>query len=135
METINQILSALDQLQGLSAVAVVALTCIVAGYVWRFLHFKWFPNEAIPVFVILWGAFAMSVIADAKPGAVPFRIWFFRNVFIGLIIGFLAWLAHAFIIKRIEDWILSKFPGLSDTTFFAKNASSQSNQTNNDQKP
>lgn len=117
METLNTILSALDKIQGLSAVALVFFSCIVIGYVLRFV--KAFPNNAIPVVVILWGALAMLFIADPRATTMAARIWTARNVFVGLIIGFVAWITHKIILSRIEDVIASKF-NLGDTQFFSK---------------
>lgn len=117
METLNTILSALDKIQGLSAVALVFFSCIVIGYVLRFV--KAFPNNAIPVVVILWGALAMLFIADPRATTMPARIWTARNVFVGLIIGFVAWFTHKIVLSRLEDMIASKF-NLGDTQFFSK---------------
>lgn len=117
METINSLLKALDKVQGLSAVALVFLSCIVVGYVFRFI--KSFPNEGIPVVVILWGALAMLVIADPRANDMPARIWTARNLFVGLIIGAGAWFSHKLLISRLEDFLMAKF-NLGNTTFFKK---------------
>lgn len=108
METIDKALSYLDKLQGLPGVALVFLSAIVIGYAWRFIPAKWFPNQAIPVAVIVWGAFAMSLIADARASTMPLRVWILRNLIIGAVIGFAAWLTHNLILSRIEDWLGSK---------------------------
>ena len=120
MNTIEEILSYLDKIQGMSAVGLVFLISLVIGYVWRLVPWKPFPNESIPVIVVFAGAFNMSLIADSRPGDVPFRVWFMRNVLVGAIIGFVAWLSHNFLIKRLEDWLQAKFPGWTDTVFFKK---------------
>lgn len=113
MDTLNNWLSILDKIQGLSGAALVFLSCIVMGYVWRFVHLKWFSNDSIPLFVILWGAFAFSMVADPAADQTPWRVWVLKNVIIGAIIGFLAWLVHNFAIKKLEDWIATKVPGFS----------------------
>lgn len=117
MDTLNSILQMLDKVQGLSAVALVFLSCIVVGYVFRFI--KAFPNEGIPVVVILWGALAMLVIADPRANNMPARIWTARNLFVGLIIGCVAWFTHKILISRLEDFIASKL-NLGNTSFFTK---------------
>lgn len=128
MDTLESFLNILDRIEGLPAIALVAFTCIIVGYVWRFIRLKWFPNEVIPIIVMLWGAFFFSFIADPRATNVPVRVWFVRNVLIGIIVGFVSWMFHALVLKRIEDWVLSKMPKLSDTTFFTeKNPPSEPN--------
>ncbi len=108
METVDKLLSELNKVQGWPAVALVFASCIVVGYMWRFIKLKWFPNDAIPVFVIIWGAFAQSMLADARPEGGSLRLWIVRNVAVGLTIGFVAWLTHNLVLSRVEDW-LSQF--------------------------
>lgn len=108
MNNIEDALGVLDKINGMSAVGLIFLSCIVMGYVWKVIPHKWFPNDSIPIIVILWGAFAMSMIADARPGETPVRVWFFRNVIVGAVIGLLAWIVHNFAIKKVEDWLASK---------------------------
>lgn len=138
MNTLEDFLSVLDKVQGLPAVGLVFLSCIVLGYIWRLLKWKWFPNEVIPLVVVNWGAFCMSMLADPRVPTMPPRVWFFRNVVVGAIIGFGAWLVHATLIKRIEKWILGKAPSLGDTSIYRakspatedKTISPQSQNTN-----
>jgi hypothetical protein len=118
METLNELLKKLDAVQGLTAVSLVLFSCIIVGYVLRFI--KRFPNDGIPVAVILWGALAMLVLADPRASTMPARVWTMRNLCIGLVIGMIAWLSHKIILAKIEDFILSKFPGASNTSFFSK---------------
>lgn len=122
MDWINDLLSSLDKIQGLSAAALVCFTCIVVGYALRFI--KRFPNDGIPVVVILWGGMAMLLLADPRASTMPARIWTMRNLCIGLVIGFVAWLLHKIVLSRIEDFIASKFPDLNDTAFFQRKANS-----------
>lgn len=117
MEAINSLLQGLDKIQGLSAVALVFLSCIVVGYILRFI--KSFPNEAIPVVVILWGAIIMLFIADPRASTMPARIWTARNICVGLAIGMVSWLSHKLILSRVEDFVASKF-NLGNTDFFNK---------------
>lgn len=108
MDYLNALLAVLDKIQGLPAVALVCASCIVVGYVLRFI--KAFPNNAIPVVVILWGAVAMMLLADPRATNMPLRIWAMRNLLVGLAIGFLAWMLHYWVLSWIEDYIAKKFP-------------------------
>ncbi len=128
METLNQLLQGLDKVQGLSAVALVFLSCIVVGYILRFI--KAFPNDGIPVVVILWGAVAMLFIADPRVSTMEARIWTSRNLFVGLIIGAVAWFTHKILISRLENLIASKFPQVNDTTLFSRKDSDVSQPPN-----
>lgn len=118
MDYLNDVLSLLDKVQGLSAVALVCFSCVVVGYVLRFI--KQFPNDGIPVAVVLWGMVAMLVIADPHPAAMPMRIWTARNLMVGAIVGFIAWMLHKIVLSKIEDYITKRFPGSDNTTFFNK---------------
>ena len=120
MDTINTALQYLDKIQGLSAVALVFLSCIVIGYVLRLI--KSFPNEGIPVVVILWGALVMLFIADPRATTMPARVWTVRNILVGLIIGMAAWVSHKMVLSYLEDFLIAKF-NLGNTTFFRKSDS------------
>lgn len=115
---IDKIVSALNTLYGLPAVALVFGSCIALGYVLRFV--RRFPNDGIPVAVILWGGIAMSVIADSRASSMPLRVWIVRNLLVGMIIGLGAWLVHKIALSRLEDWVAKRFSALTDTAFFKK---------------
>lgn len=117
MPSLDQIIAWLNRLYGLPAGALVLGTCIVLGYILRFV--KRFPNDGIPVAVVLWGAIAMSLVADSRASSMPLRIWVVRNVLVGMIIGLAAWMAHKIALSRLEDWIATKF-NLNNTDFFKK---------------
>ena len=117
IQSAEDFLTWLDKIQGLSAVGLVCLTCIVVGYACRFI--KWIPNGAIPVIVILWGALFMMLLADARPTTMPRHVWEVRNLCTGLIIGFIAWMVHKIALSKLEDFISTKF-NLGDTQFFSK---------------
>lgn len=119
MNYLNDLLQWLDKIQGLPAVALVFISCIAVGYVLRGI--KSFPNQAIPTVVVLWGMVAMLFIADPRASTMPARIWTARNTLVGLAIGFFAWLAHKYLLKKFENWIAKKFD-LGDTNFFDKSA-------------
>lgn len=119
METLNDILSALDKIQGWPTTALVFATCIVFGYALRFI--KRFPNDGIPVAVILWGAVFMLLLADPRPHDMPARVWTVRNLLVGLAIGFFAWILHKVILTKLEGWLAARFPdSIGNTDFFQK---------------
>lgn len=111
-KTLDQIIQGLQKLEGLPAIGLVLLTCIVVGYVLRFV--KAFPNNGIPVAVILWGGLLYPLLADDTV-KLPLRIWLVRNVALGLITGFVAWIVHRFVLKPFEPKLFS-----SDTTLMTK---------------
>ncbi len=106
METAENILSQLDKIQGWSVAALVLGCCIAVGYMLRVI--KSFPNEAIPVVVILTGALSMLLLADPRPTAMSARIWTTRNFIVGLILGLTAWMGHKIIVSKIEDFLIKK---------------------------
>ena len=118
LDSIDNLLHGLDAIQGLNAVGLVCFSCIILGYILRFI--KKFPNDGIPVAVILWGGFLMMFLADGKPTPMPERVWVVRNACIGLIIGFIAWMLHYWALSWIEEKLQSIFPQTKETTFFAK---------------
>lgn len=99
----------LNKLDGLPAAMLVLLSCLVVGYCLRF--WKKFPNEGIPVAVILWGGAFNPLLADLN-SQMGWRIWFVKNLLVGLVIGFLAWLVHNLVLAKLEDWLTSKVPAL-----------------------
>ena len=119
LDTINSWLTWLDKIQGLSAVALVMLACLAVGYIFRFI--KSFPNNAIPIVVVLFGSVAMMLMATGRETTMPMHVWVVRNFVVGLIIGALSWLVHFLALSRLENFIKSKMPtGGNDTTFFDK---------------
>lgn len=99
----------LNRVNGLPAAGIVLLSCWVVGYALRF--WKKFPNEGIPVAVILWGGAFNPLLADLN-SQMGWRIWFVKNLLVGLVIGFLAWLVHNLVLAKLEDWLTSKVPAL-----------------------
>ena len=97
---IQQIVDLLGKLYGLPSYAVVFIACIAVGYVLRL--WKSFPNEAIPIVAIVWGAAFLPLVADPWEDGSPWRIWFFKNFLIGLIIGAAAWVFHNQILSKFE---------------------------------
>lgn len=107
MESLENLMSGLDKIQGLSAAALVFCCCIVTGYILRFI--RPFPNEGIPVVSILMGGLAMMMLADPRASAMPARVWTSRNLIVGLTIGFIAWMAHKTLLSKLEAVILRRF--------------------------
>lgn len=106
---LEQFNNLLNKLAG-SHYALVLVTCIVVGYVLK--GWKKFPNEAIPVVVVLWGGAFLTMMAD--PGADNLGVWTWRikSFLLGIVVGFVAWLLHNQILSRFED----KIPFLKNIT-------------------
>jgi hypothetical protein len=121
IDQIEQVLSWLDKLQGLPSAGLIFVLCLAIGYAWRGLTLKWFPNQAIPMVVMLTGALSMMLVADGRPTTMPHHVWAVRNLAVGFIIGAVAWLVHNYALSKLETWLASKYPGLNDTAFFTKN--------------
>lgn len=101
LETLlTQVTGMLQKLDGLPATGLTILSCIVIGYVLRFI--KKFPNDGIPVVVILWAGVFYPMIADDN-NDITLRVWLVRNALIGLVIGFVAWIIHKQVLSRLED--------------------------------
>lgn len=92
-----------DQLIGAPAVALVVLGCIAIGYALRLA--RKFPNDAIPLTVIIAGSALFMLLAPDRTNGMQMRVWLTRNFLIGLILGFLAWRIHARGLKQLEDKI------------------------------
>ncbi len=114
-QTVQTLIDYLNKLYGLPAVVLVAMSCIVVGYMLKFV--KKFPNDSIPIAVLTWGAMFLPLLSDYQPGHM--RIQIIRNVFVGFIAAFGAWLVHDKILKRLEDklgWFADDLPAVPTTT-------------------
>ena len=98
---VQQAVSAVSQLYALPAALLVALSCIVVGYVLK--AWQKFPNQAIPTVVVLWAAFLTVVLADVTPAGVGHVAWKVRNALVGMVIGFAAWAFHYYLLSKLED--------------------------------
>ena len=107
LDNINDLLQVLDKIQGASSTLLVVGVCIIVGYCLKLI--KKFPNDAIPVVVIISGAALMMFLADGRPTTMPKRIWEVRNLCIGVIYGFIAWGIHYWGLSYAEQWLSSKF--------------------------
>jgi uncharacterized integral membrane protein len=112
--TLDTTVNFLNKLDGLPATAVVLLSCIVIGYILKCI--KAFPNSGIPVAVILWGGAFNPLLADLN-SEMGWRVWFVKNLLVGLVLGFVAWLVHNQVIARFE----AKFSGKEPSTLSSTN--------------
>lgn len=97
----------LDSLWRVPGLALVALSCIVFGYVLRLI--KKFPNDAIPLAVIFWAIIATWFLAPPRAPEDAVLAWRARQILVGMIVGYGTWMFHARILKKIE----SKVPFLN----------------------
>lgn len=97
-----------DKLVGLPAGAIVFLVCIAFGYAVKMS--KRISNDWMPTVVIMVGTALFMALAPTRNFDVSLRIWLTRNFCVGFIIGFVAYMAHKFILKKLED----KFGGMED---------------------
>lgn len=124
MDTINQVLTfvtdTLGKLYGLPG----AVLCLIAsiGLGWVLKGFKRFPNDAIPVVVVLAACVLNMVLADPRADTLPLRLWAAKNFTVGLIIGVVAWQLHHRWLRKIEDKIpfLKGWLSSGDTNFIKK---------------
>jgi len=128
---LENILSILNKLEGLNAGALVFFSCIGLGYLLKFI--KRFPNDSIPLVILLWGPLFMMFIADARSTTMSARVWVGRNLLVGLVIAALAWGAHYYFLYRIERWFKEKFG--SDTRTFTKDEKSTTDTDSTASKP
>jgi len=123
MDSLEDLLGILDKVQGLSGAALICFSCIIVGYLLRFI--RSFPNDGIPLVVILWGALFNLLLADPYVAGSSLRVWTVKNFLVGLIYGAIAWGVHYWALSKIEDYISKKFPAVGDTAFFTKPVTNQ----------
>lgn len=99
-ETIETVTTSLGKLYGLPGYGLVALFCVMAGFCLRAI--KRFPNEGIPLALVLLGMVLNSVIADPASDNLPFRIWLVKNVLVGGICGYVAFLGMKFVARKLK---------------------------------
>jgi hypothetical protein len=107
---IDQIVELLQRLYSAPAILLVLFTCWVLGYALRCI--RKFPNDGIPIAVILWGGVLAPFIADTN-STLPLRVWILRNILVGLVCGFVAWLVHNKVLSKVEER-LGLFGGKND---------------------
>lgn len=94
---------AANQLLALGPEALLGLVCIAICYglkVWR-----WFPKRLLPLACLCLGAVFYPLITS--PGQAPpdIRYPIIREVMLGGLIGFIAWIVHNKLLKKIEERI------------------------------
>ena len=103
-EFLTQLVEVLAKLNGLPGFALVFLLCLGFGFLLKTI--SRFPNEAIPLAVVLMGAIFNTLLADPKADTLPFRLWLFKNVVVGALVGLAAWGVHH---NRTRIPLLKKF--------------------------
>lgn len=88
-----------EQLNGAPFGVLIFCFVIGCGYVMKSI--ERIPNNWIPFTVILVATALFMAGAPAR-GEMSLRVWLVRNFLIGFTIGFMAWLAHRLVLKRIE---------------------------------
>lgn len=102
-DSISDILNFFGWFYGAPGYAVAFTSSIIWGYILRGI--KRIANENIPLLVTLWGAGANIALADPYSPPASLRIWVWKNLIIGLIIGYVAVRFHRVVLKRLEDKI------------------------------
>jgi len=98
-----------NQLDGAPVWLLVVIFSLCVGYTLKWI--KRFPNNLIPLPVVLGAALANSILMSAvRPPGVAFLAWATRQFIVGLVLGFVTWLLHHYVIKRIE----ARFPFVKD---------------------
>lgn len=116
----------LNRLYGLPMGLLIIASCIVFGYVLKSI--RSFPNDGIPVAVILWGIAFSLLTADPCSDDLPLRIWLAKYFCIGAILGFVAWMLHRLILSRIENWLVGKSPTIAKILNGGNGSANQSNR-------
>jgi hypothetical protein len=99
-----------DQLAGCPSGVLVFFACIAFGYVWKMIQVL--PNKFIPVVVMITGA----VLNPLLQGKLDSVATISRIALLGFIIGFLAWLFHRLLLKKLEDKFGVKIDADTDIT-------------------
>ena len=106
------------RLAGAPSGLLVFALCIAFGYLWKAI--KVFPNRFTPLAVMVAGAILYPALTYAVNQSGP--VWV-RAAVVGFIIGFLAWLFHRLLLKKLEDKLGVKIDeGDSDPAAFVKPA-------------
>lgn len=86
-----------EQLMNAPAAILVYILCIASGYVWKMIRVL--PNKFIPLVVMCIGAILLVMLTWAAGLSIQAIT---RNAVVGFIIGFIAWLSHMFVLKKLE---------------------------------
>lgn len=96
----------MDRLDGAPSWFLVGLGCLAIGLALK--KIKAFPNSAIPMVLMLSGMLGKLMLAAQEPSGMLHRVWLARQAFSGLIIAFLAWAFHHYVLKQLAQ----RFPWL-----------------------
>lgn len=108
---------AIDTLNRWPSWLLLACGCLILGYVLR--NWKRCPNEAIPGFIVMFGALMNAILAGGDPHESGWYVWTARNVLIGAIIGWCIWRLHHTVLKPLENkfpWLKFLIPSEDDST-------------------
>lgn len=108
--SIDDLAKLLDSLQGMPIATLTFAFCIGIGYILRFI--PKFPNDGIPMVVVLFGVVLYMLLVDPHPQGMMMRQWAARNAAVGFLIGVIAWGSHKLILSHLEDFVIGKFPSL-----------------------
>lgn len=109
------------QLSKLPTAGVIALVIVAVGMAVK--RTRWIPNRFIPLIALAIGGSLYSFMG--KPGAISPDLPHPQLVLMlyGFLIGFGAWAAHVFVLKRFEKYIpglTASMEGDSDPKAFVK---------------
>lgn len=82
-------------------VLVIALS-ICLGYLLKIA--KWFPNQRIPLVVVPTAIVANLLLMLPFKASSMVTSWVTRQIIVGLVLGFVAWVFHYTILKRVESY-------------------------------
>ena len=97
----NDIWQTVNQAFNLKLAVLVGVACIAFGYFLRTI--KKFPNALIPAVVMIAGGVVSIFLQPEGPKELSSRAWDVKNFTAGFGVGFLAWIFHKSILKKIED--------------------------------
>ena len=102
-EYLAKLSDALSSIENLPYLPLVFLSCIVMG--WLLKRWSRYPNGCIPFAVVIMGVLNTCLLSLPMPQGELLVAWLIRKSLIGLIVGFLAWTAHAQVLKRITGYV------------------------------
>jgi hypothetical protein len=101
---------------------IICVTAMVIGLALK--RQTWFRNTLIPFVVMLWCSVGYWLLGDASHITSVAAGWRQKLVlaFYGIILGFVTWAAHAFLLKKAEKFLPDGFfpPGTFDTATITK---------------
>ena len=110
MDDLDQITDATNWLTNLGAAPFTAITCILLGYLLRFIPI--FPNKWIPFACVIVGP-VMFCIVNPHASSVTNTAFYAHSIVGGIFVGIATWLLHDKFISKWEDKLGFKFPALN----------------------